>query len=192
MNTATIPTLDRSKLVLDDNEILSKAVARFNRDRRSEGLPPCQPSVHLSEVVENVVILRNVNGDLAQYKITPSLRLRPLPSEDSGIDSTVDGTIAGGRQPHWVSLVVKRTVAMSVQVIATNAADAEEAVKAMIQHYGIELDGVHYLDTPNDFRGYAFVREAGDLEIDVQQTAAVSMSESRVSDVTHPNSPDSL
>jgi|GEM_PF-6210177 len=116
MNTATIPTLDRSKLVLDDNEILSKAVARFNRDRRSEGLPPCQPSVHLSEVVENVVILRNVNGDLAQYKITPSLRLRPLPSEDSEIDSTVDGTISGGRQPHWVSLVVKRRVAMSVQV----------------------------------------------------------------------------
>lgn len=80
MTTATLPTLNRSKLVPDDDEILAKAIARFNRDRRYSGLPPCQPSVHLSEVVENVVTLRNIAGTLALYQITPSLRFRRIAS----------------------------------------------------------------------------------------------------------------
>lgn len=78
MTTATLPTLDRSKPILDDDQILAKAVARFNRDRRYSGLPPCQPSIHLSEVVENVVTLRNTKGDLAMYKVTGALRLRRI------------------------------------------------------------------------------------------------------------------
>ena len=80
MTTASLPTLDRSKPILDDNQILAKAIARFNRDRRNAGLPPCQPSIHLSEVAQNKVILRNVAGDLAVYEVTPSFRLRRVPT----------------------------------------------------------------------------------------------------------------
>jgi hypothetical protein len=78
MTTATLSTLDRSKLVPDDDEILAKAIARFNRDRRYAGLPPCQPNILLSEVVENLVTLRNITGTLAMYKITRALRLRRI------------------------------------------------------------------------------------------------------------------
>lgn len=42
MMTDTHPGLDRSKPFLDDDQILAKAIARFNRDRRYSGLPPCQ------------------------------------------------------------------------------------------------------------------------------------------------------
>lgn len=80
MTTATQPTLDRSNFLFDDGEIVAKAIVRFNRDRKSQGLPPCQPSVHLSDVAENVVTLRNVAGELAAYSITPSLRLLWLPN----------------------------------------------------------------------------------------------------------------
>jgi hypothetical protein len=80
MTTATSTNFDRSKLFFDDGEIIAKAVVRFNRDRKSQGLPPCQPSVHLSDVADNVVYLRNVVGDLAAYSITPSLRLLWLPN----------------------------------------------------------------------------------------------------------------
>ena len=78
MTTASLPTLDRSKPILDDDQILAKAIARFNRDRRNAGLLPCQPSVHLSEVAQNTVILRNIAGDLAVYEVTPSSRLRQV------------------------------------------------------------------------------------------------------------------
>jgi hypothetical protein len=80
MTTATLSTLDRSKPVLDDDQILAKAIARLNRDRRYAGLPPCQPNILLSEVVENLVALRNINGDLAMYEVTPSFRLRRVPT----------------------------------------------------------------------------------------------------------------
>lgn len=80
MTTASLPTLDRSKPILDDDQILAKAITRCNRDRRNAGLPPCQPSIHLSEVAQNKVILRNVAGDLAVYEVTPSFRLRRVPT----------------------------------------------------------------------------------------------------------------
>jgi hypothetical protein len=80
MTTATLPTLNRSKPILDDDQILAKAIARFNRDRRYAGLPPCQPNILLSEVVENLVALRNITGTLAMYKITRASRLRRIPS----------------------------------------------------------------------------------------------------------------
>ncbi len=66
--------------VLSDEEIVRRAILRFNRDCHTDGTLACQPSVHLSEVVQNVVTLRNVNGDLALYQITPSLRLRRISS----------------------------------------------------------------------------------------------------------------
>ncbi len=69
---------NRHHTVLSDEEILAKAIARFNRDRRNDNLPPVQPSIHLSEVIGNVVTLRNVNGDLAMYEVTPSARLRQV------------------------------------------------------------------------------------------------------------------
>lgn len=78
MTTASLRTLDRSKPILDDDQILAKAIARFNRDRRNAGLPQCQLSIHLSEVVQNIVTVRNVNGDLAMYEVTPSARLRQV------------------------------------------------------------------------------------------------------------------
>jgi hypothetical protein len=192
MTTAPLPSHNSSKPILDDDQILAKAVARFNRDRRKEGLPPCQPSIMLSDVAGDTVILRNVNGELARYRISPSLLLRLLPSEESGEDSPVDDTIGRGCQPHWVSLVVKRTVTMSVQVIARNAADAEEAVKTVIQEHGLELEGVQYLNTTHDYRGYCFVREQEGVHVEVHQIAAVPMSESRVIDLADPSQPDPL
>ena len=78
MTTATPTNFDRSKLFFGDGEIIAKAIVQFNRDRKSQGLPPCQPSTHLSEVVENVVTLRNTKGDLAMYKVTRALRLRRI------------------------------------------------------------------------------------------------------------------
>ncbi len=66
--------------VLSDEEIVRKAIARFNRDCRTGGSLACQPSVHLSEVVQNVVTLRNVTGDLAMYEVSPSLRLHRISS----------------------------------------------------------------------------------------------------------------
>ncbi len=59
-----------------DDDVVVKAIRRYCRDRRNEGLPPCQPSRYLTHIDGGEVIVESLLGELARYRVTPSGQLR--------------------------------------------------------------------------------------------------------------------
>lgn len=60
----------------DREDIFDRAAAAHARWCKRQGGLPDTPSRELSEVRDGLVILRNVNGEMAFYKVGPTGRVR--------------------------------------------------------------------------------------------------------------------
>jgi hypothetical protein len=64
------------KQFLNPGALLDRALARYRREAQERGEVEQQPSRMSSGVDDGRVVLRNVRGELARYRITASGRLR--------------------------------------------------------------------------------------------------------------------
>jgi hypothetical protein len=68
---------------MHEGDLITKATRAHAHWCRARGCIEDAPSVSDSEVTDDgVVVLRNVNGVLARYRVGPSGRLRRLPDEE--------------------------------------------------------------------------------------------------------------
>ena len=70
-------------MIYVDPELIGRADRSYQRRCEREGWLYQIPSSSSSTVEDGIVILRNINGELARYKITPSGRLQWVEEEEA-------------------------------------------------------------------------------------------------------------